>query len=924
MAEVSVGLAIFLASIVASLGNDVTMPGDSKYRVTLLDIVPAEGTISPAFEPEGTEYTIHVSSGAQEEIHLALMMDLLTYSPRHCPKIEVDGQLLKYSPLDQVSVTVKLGSHDEPLEKDVVIRVADPEGGGGGLMGFVYPGKAHEYTIHIIKPPRLNHLVAAKHISVKDDKGKELSSNHPIKFDTDAAVFKYIVKPSVEAVFLSVSCPMTEGVSQLYDGVSVATGANKTVDLSAAFDVRTHVTCSYTHPKWAAGTVSRTYVLEFAKHVDAKGATKSISAELVILPQYGYCDMVGSEDRTIRNHHFNISRKFGNVVADVGFSCRTNSANVVIVATYSSTDGSQPMAKIVNSRTATSVNMPNAMPEAIVMPESGARQYMNLRVQAGDLTIVYPVVFLSPGKCTNSLCPHDRAVLDSNPFQAKGTMCLFEKCGKDDVENCCHPKATCDTYAETCPPDHGIRSDAADVLCTSTQCSKDRDEETCCTFTTTTTFTETTTTITTETTTRRKRANARASTTRTITGTKTGTSTTTTTTTVTTTTTLFCILPNEVWLPLDMNSTRATVEPDSWACQRRCRETEGCEHFAFWLEGTHCHLQDGAAMKQQFGYGFESGPPKCTPSNTVTTTTTNPIPSNQNCIQVGVLWSPYMGTSQTLHGSRKEIAADCQRICAVSPGCARFVVDFTWNLCRLAGIDAQPLQGVYKNFVSGPPSCDGVYAELGEMVSGSLRGVLGSGSRASILSRVGDVAQQIPQRPLLATKKYNWNCIQWGLSYVPMMDVPKVINGEPEDIADACETRCQQTTGCKYFTLQFAASTCQFAGEGAQAAVGFPSTASGPRQCDAAAGELAILGVDDVTHSNGGALEHHRWDSVSTFVAVASLSSIVMSLVFLAIAVHRRPRSFIRIPMADGGEEGATVEHKCRNLMMDDGDAYIE
>lgn len=165
-----------------------------------------------------------------------------------------------------------------------------------------------------------------------------------------------------------------------------------------------------------------------------------------------------------------------------------------------------------------------------------------------------------------------------------------------------------------------------------------------------------------------------------------------------------------------MEHARPTVEKDSRACQERCEATKGCVTFSFWRDFKHCHLQDSNSTRQAYGYGFESGPSECTPGGaTVTRTTTDPIPFNEECMQANLLWNPVMGMPQYLEGGREVVIQDCQKLCARTPGCAHFVVEFTQNMCRLASSGAEPYPGPVET-VSGPPRCGGVYEELADFL----------------------------------------------------------------------------------------------------------------------------------------------------------------------------------------------------------------
>mmetsp|Transcript_10455 Transcript_10455/g.36749 ORF Transcript_10455/g.36749 Transcript_10455/m.36749 type:complete len:501 (-) Transcript_10455:298-1800(-) len=145
------------------------------------------------------------------------------------------------------------------------------------------------------------------------------------------------------------------------------------------------------------------------------------------------------------------------------------------------------------------------------------------------------------------------------------------------------------------------------------------------TTTKTTTSTETSTKTSTTTSTRTATKTTTKTTTATVTTTVTTTTKTTTTVTTTTpaptttkttttmdpvTATMQCAQTDIAWEPLDMPGAFFSKEVDIAHCQQRCRATEGCLHYSYWIPAGDCHLQDSNSFSGTV-VSFLSGPPSC-------------------------------------------------------------------------------------------------------------------------------------------------------------------------------------------------------------------------------------------------------------------------------------------------------------------------
>lgn len=75
-----------------------------------------------------------------------------------------------------------------------------------------------------------------------------------------------------------------------------------------------------------------------------------------------------------------------------------------------------------------------------------------------------------------------------------------------------------------------------------------------------------------------------------------------------------------------------------------------------------------------------------------------------------------------------------------------------------------------------------------------------------------------------------FRCMQTGVTWSPDMAVSTTIHGERDEVVFACQQRCQDTEGCKHFTVMFP-SLCRLAGA-ASAPLPAESAISGPPSQD--------------------------------------------------------------------------------------------
>jgi len=500
------------------------------------------------------------------------------------------------------------------------------------------------------------------------------------------------------------------------------------------------VACAFHDARWSTSTPMRAYEVQILKHLkrdtkhDEERISHMASAQLRSLAMYGYCVEAPVNATLFAQHPALAGRHHGEVLARTGFVCRVDRERAELVATFSSADGAVPETSLVDERTSEATLMANAIPVRVKLGLS--RPYLRLNVDVADVVVVYPVVSVWPGGCASVACHPGRVHRRFDPFEAREHMCLAEVCTEEDEARCCEARAACDTYSMSCPRGQATREDGSRVLCFAAECTL-HDQATCCAPSTTP---------------RPGGAPADGSAGAATAGasmpqggsvpTRHGASEASTSgpegatagssevaagpsarptwsPTASTTATLepiVCTESGTVWLPLDLAGTAPTIAENSAACQARCVATERCEHFSFWSAHRHCHLQGAEARRQEYGFGFESGPPECSPENAVSTTTTDPLAFNDHCLQRGMYWAPLMPEVLYIREEpEQEGIRLCQRFCAKT-GCARFQYDSRSGGCNVAGPRAKPYFGAAQDVISGPASCGGVYSELSDFL----------------------------------------------------------------------------------------------------------------------------------------------------------------------------------------------------------------
>ena len=104
------------------------LPGDKRYWVKLKELNPSEGSLKPAFDPDGTDFTVRINNPHVRSITFNIVPDLTKYNLLHCPLIKIDGKKQDYSPLNPLATEIQVDENIGPHDQVVVFTVADPSG----------------------------------------------------------------------------------------------------------------------------------------------------------------------------------------------------------------------------------------------------------------------------------------------------------------------------------------------------------------------------------------------------------------------------------------------------------------------------------------------------------------------------------------------------------------------------------------------------------------------------------------------------------------------------------------------------------------------------------------------------------------------------------------------------------------------------
>jgi len=164
-----------------------------------------------------------------------------------------------------------------------------------------------------------------------------------------------------------------------------------------------------------------------------------------------------------------------------------------------------------------------------------------------------------------------------------------------------------------------------------------------------------------------------------------------------------CFQQNVSYEPLDMLGTVLSTEGGLLDCQDRCARVPGCTHFTYWKPLRHCHIQDNFSVARPDRADFVAGRPTC---DTKTAALEDP-----DCFTHGFGYWPTMRNVKKIPHlattmANSEVLDACQKLCAETKGCARFLFGMQSRVCQLVRKKAFKYQA--PQFISGPPDCSKV------------------------------------------------------------------------------------------------------------------------------------------------------------------------------------------------------------------------
>jgi len=168
-----------------------------------------------------------------------------------------------------------------------------------------------------------------------------------------------------------------------------------------------------------------------------------------------------------------------------------------------------------------------------------------------------------------------------------------------------------------------------------------------------------------------------------------------------------CLEENVTYEPLDMTGQPFTKEDNITMCKKRCAAIEECEHFAYWLPGGDCHVQDVLATKTTNRFLFISGKIGCKLEGGTNLNTSMIVEQNRACFLEGRAFMP-LDSPHSLKDPLTQLTnwttLTCQDACGSRPWCAHFTYNGQARTCHLQDENATMGTPVMST-VSGPPHC---------------------------------------------------------------------------------------------------------------------------------------------------------------------------------------------------------------------------
>lgn len=468
--------------------------GDKDFYLKLRALTAVEGNFEPPFNPDVTQYSVTVEDETKSSLGFTVGLDWTRYNAKQFqhPNVYVDGQRLQFAPPEDSMFNITLDDNIGPVDRLVHIKVTDPTTApSGNLKDIVgmHSENSLSYTIHVFQPPDSGGIVRATSLTVVTASGAVIEPQTKFDMNSTVDMYSYVVGAHDASVSVDLECPIFPGCTRVLEGSVMPIDAKMKVELGETLQSKVEVSCQYRHERWAKDLISRTYALQFRRQLETGVPDVYLKAELFVMPDQGYCESVQRSDPYLQGW----TNSEPDHAAQSGFVCRVQQQSVDFVVAMQHKGA---MSLLENQNTKKELSLQNAIPRAILTQPG--REFYSLRVLAGTLARLYPVLVMRVAAC-NTLQPPVHKVLKPTFRQssAKDSMCLEETCSQRDVDNCFVEPARCSTYKATglrCPPGHSVRPELEDAECKAAVCSVTEDQATCCRSDPTTATTTTTTT----------------------------------------------------------------------------------------------------------------------------------------------------------------------------------------------------------------------------------------------------------------------------------------------------------------------------------------------------------------------------------------------------------------------------------------------
>lgn len=413
-------MACFLSIPLAS-AQEPHKYGDPDFYVKLQDVEVSEGRLDPPWDRQHNQYELNIPDWRPASLTMNLVLDIGKYDLMFTPKIELNGEEIKYTPIADITVAIPLNKTHGAVDQTEELKLSDPHPAEGGVMGFFGPKAAKNvYKIRVRQSPEMDKVVDAADIKVRDASTKQIISASPA-FDTASSKvnYAYDAKETAVAVEVQIACqPFATG--SLVDGAD-AGGPQGWTRVHLHEDVTlVLVQCVYQDDRWTQGNVvQRTYMLAVSRTVQL--ATTSV--DVTMPSQEGFCTRHNDQDWT------------------QGWTCRSLDDHPSLVAIY---NNSKAKLELMDSHSGVETTLWNGLPAAVVNPKNGDGEF-ELVMRAGSNTISAQVRLIRPARCADGVtCPVGSVMKFAKTANAEDHLCYDKTCTLNDDAHCCEEGAPYD------------------------------------------------------------------------------------------------------------------------------------------------------------------------------------------------------------------------------------------------------------------------------------------------------------------------------------------------------------------------------------------------------------------------------------------------------------------------------------------------